>query len=461
MAAQNDQNHPGRVSASLGRRLAAAFLLYAVVGSLALLAWLKNEELRESHRVFAELTRSDVDFIRRLNLPKSGKLASDLSALLDMQVQFRPSAPSARHPDDIGNVPADSRIHKLEDGRDAIAHSLDAETEVVFIRPAPSGALATVTPRTMAVLGAFCLASLALAWAVSRTLVVPLRGLTLRLGQILGDPSVVIPEAGRADEIGALARALEQGRRELDEERGRREQADRLALLGRVATSLAHEIKNPLAAIQLHAQLLEHTVTGGSDDGGDESIRHILAESREIEGLVNQWLFLARPQAPQKVRLDISDILRALTSTLRAQADHAGVTLQLRAPDPPVLVLADRQRLAQAFRNPIVNAIQAMPEGGRLTISVECDSGSAHVRFIDAGRGFNNEGLRHAGELFFSDKEGGMGVGLNVAREIIRAHGGTTHLANRDDGASGAIVTLSLPLAPGESPSTSSRTSHA
>ena len=244
------------------------------------------------------------------------------------------------------------------------------------------------------------------------------------------------PEAGRTDEIGHLARALTQARDELLEERLKREQSERLALLGRVATGLAHDIKNPLASIQLHAELMD------APTQDDQALQHIRAEAKVIEGLVNQWLYLARPGSSQSLPVDLQECLRQTLHSLRGQAEHAGVTLVADLQD--LKVLGDRARLQQAFRNLIVNAIQAMPAGGALTVTATRAGHHAQLLFRDTGPGFSANALKQGTELFFSEKEGGMGVGLNVVEEIISAHQGQMMLKNCPNG--GALVELCLPL---------------
>ena len=235
------------------------------------------------------------------------------------------------------------------------------------------------------------------------------------------------------------------------DERAKREQSERMALLGRVATGLAHEIKNPLAAIQLHTQLMDATAL---DAESAQSLQHVQAEAKVIEGLVNQWLYLTRPAPPKIQTLDVAEVLAETVETLRAQANHAGVSI-VGSPGfsrisgdstvgdafrlkPGLRTVGDRARLQQAFRNVMLNAIQAMPRGGELRIEMTGDS----ILFHDSGAGFSEAALAHGAELFFSEKEGGMGVGLNVVQEIISAHGGHIMLKNHPQG--GAVVVVEL-----------------
>lgn len=223
----------------------------------------------------------------------------------------------------------------------------------------------------------------------------------------------------------------------LARERIKRAQSERLAMLGRVATSLAHDIKNPLASIQLHAQLM---TPENAEDA--KALKLITSESEVIAGLVNQWLHLANPLPPKLAKLDVAECVRSVAQNLEAQAQHAGVNIE-NGLTSPMWVTGDAQRLAQAFRNLIVNAIQAMPRGGILRITAEKSPPNAMLRFADSGAGFSEAALARGTELFFTEKEGGMGVGLNIVASIIEAHDGRLEMKNDPKG--GAVVVVSIP----------------
>ena len=235
----------------------------------------------------------------------------------------------------------------------------------------------------------------------------------------------------RQDEIGHLARTLSETQTKLADEREKREAAERLALLGRMATGLAHEIKNPVAAIQMHAQLL------GSDAG--DSAATIVEEGRRIEGLVNQWMFLARPEPPKLRRQDMRACLEEVLASVGAMADHAGVKIVREFGDEEFGRDLDGDRMAQVFRNLAMNAIHAMPAGGELRVAIE-DGGA--ITFTDSGAGFSEDALERWEELFFSTKEGGMGIGLSVAAEIVRAHGGDLEVGNDESGGARVVIRL-------------------
>lgn len=205
--------------------------------------------------------------------------------------------------------------------------------------------------------------------------------------------------------------------------------AQRFGLLGSLATSLAHEIRNPIAAIRLHGQLLEQAepVSAGL----------IVYEAARIEDLLNQWMFLARPEPPGRTEIALVELIAKIVRVLAPAADHAKVHIAVTA-SPCRRVQADVHRLGQVFHNIILNAIQAMPEGGTLSITMS----ENEICFADTGPGFSPMALRRAANTLYSEKEGGMGLGLSVAQKIIRAHEGHLIIGNQKSG--GAIVRVLL-----------------
>jgi signal transduction histidine kinase len=333
----------------------------------------------------------------------------------------------------------------LTDGREAAAASIAGDERLILIRPAPSFVLISDPARLFAVLIGFWALSLALAWVLARRIVHPLRALAEKLPHIADEAAnVALPETARRDEIGQLARVYTETRAQLTSERAARAQAERLATLGKMATGLAHEINNPVAAIRLHAQLLEEELGGEQR----ERVQTILGESSRIESLVSQWMFLARPHPPQTSPCDLAEIVAAVLRAQKPAADHASVSIRNEAA-PRLLITADRRRLAQAVTNVLTNAIQAAAGGEVLIESRATGAPDARIELSvsDSGRGFSAAALARGTELFYSEKEGGMGVGLSVTAEILRAHGGELRFANKNGG--GAIVTLVLPAGAG------------
>jgi signal transduction histidine kinase len=430
---------------SLATRFVVTFAAFVVVGSLLLLAWLRHQQQAEHGRVFLALAQADADFVQRMNLPRSAKLADDLGKLLRMQIHFRDEKgllePALTETESVPlkTLPM-GIVYELSGQWQALVLKLDARHDMIFIRRTPEVTLSLWHPATRNALLAFWLLSAALGWVIARQVVRPVQQLTRGLGGFFASKDHAPAEAERNDEIGELARALARARDDLLDERQRREQSERMALLGRVATGLAHEIKNPLASIQLHAQLVD---VEAMDAESAQSIQHVQNEARVIEGLVNQWLYLTRPVPPKMHELDVIEVLTETVKTLKAQADHAGVLIRY-SELPRMPMQGDRARLQQVFRNIMLNGIQALPRGGELEITQQCQNQQVEISFRDHGAGFTEKAQAHGAELFFSEKEGGMGVGLNVVQEIITAHGGEISLRNHPEG--GAVVTVRLGL---------------
>ena len=386
------------------------------------------------------MAETNARFIREGQLPRTERTASGLSQALGVDVKLV-------HPGDAaggeGPWPEPGEWQARPDEREAASAAVGPDERLILIRPRVPVALMADPSRLMAALLGFWALSLALAWVLAKRMVHPLRRLAERIPHIADEtPDPELPEVARQDEIGQLARAYRNTRTQLSNERSARLQAERLATLGRMATGLAHEINNPVAAIRLHAQLLEEEVTAEQR----ERVQTILSESVRIEGLVSQWMFLARPQPPQISPCDLAEIVGAVVRALQPSADHAGVALRNEM-QPGFWVAVDRRRITQAISNVVTNAIQAFG-GGCVTVTADREAdGRIIFTVTDSGRGFSPAALERGTELFFSEKEGGMGVGLSVTSEILRAHGGEARLANNPQG--GAKVALVLPAAPG------------
>ncbi|HSI63972.1 MAG TPA: HAMP domain-containing sensor histidine kinase [Candidatus Saccharimonadia bacterium] len=426
-------------------RIALPFAGFVLAGSIALVAltwWSVREDER---RDFAALAQTNAEFLRRMALPPSERMASQLGEVLNVQVHFRhrdtgmltpePSQPTLRQ-DLSALLPADSRCHGIG-GLEAVAVPIGDLRDLVLVRPELPLPAALRHPRTLAVLGVFWLLALVFGWGLARGLVLPLRHLAARLPDIDAPGPLHLPEAERNDEIGDVARAFLRTREALQSERAQREQAEKLAVLGRMTAALAHEIQNPVSAIKMHAQLWP-----SSGEDGAATARTIEHEATRIESLVNQWMYLSKPQPPTMRAVDVAAVLAQVMQAHQPQLEHAQIRAVLHTPSA-LLVQGDARRLAQVFSNLIVNAIQVMPIGGDLTVEGSHHGDVVTISFTDTGRGFSKEALARFSEFFYSEKEGGMGIGLSVATEIAKAHGGELQVTNRAEG--GAVVTVVVP----------------
>jgi len=232
-------------------------------------------------------------------------------------------------------------------------------------------------------------------------------------------------------------------------ERRRMEQAliraERLTAMGTLAAALAHEINNPLQAIKNSIELvLDFPLRE------EERRRHLAILRQEVErliALVQQVLDYTRPAPTSEPRpLQVLEVLQyALALVEKKLETHAiRVTLDVPVSVPPVMAV--RESLTQVFLNLIVNAIEAMPNGGELRIRVWRRRHLVRVAFRDTGPGLSAEAVQHLFEPFFTTKPGGSGLGLPISRNLVEQCNGHLEASNARDG-SGAVFTVSLPIA--------------
>ena len=426
----------------LSGRIGLPFALLVLAGSALLMLIMGWHLANDDRDKFEKLVRTNADFMNRVKLPPSPRMSSELQEVLGVTVLFRRDGMMNPHPRDsvlmkqLLDLPADGQCHVLGT-LEAVGVPLDSGDDLILIRDGFAFRNVGWTRSVLPVLTAFWLLALFVAWLVSRSLVRPLRHLAAKLPEIEKPGPLDLPEAQRNDEIGDVARAFVRTRDALQAEKAEREQAEKLAVLGRMTAALAHEIQNPVSAIKMHAQLWQH----GSETSG-QTAGIIESEATRIESLVNQWMFLSRPHPPVMAETDVSRLLRQVVNAHQSQLDHTHVRVTLDAPGP-LLVLGDAKRLTQVFSNLLLNAMQAMPHGGPLGVLARASSTTVEITFSDAGAGFSPHALARFSEFFYSEKEGGMGIGLSVASEIIKAHGGNLHALNHPQG--GARVTVTLP----------------
>lgn len=232
----------------------------------------------------------------------------------------------------------------------------------------------------------------------------------------------------------------------------------RLSAMGNLAAGVAHEIKNPLNAISMGLQRLRMEFVPAEPEARQEYARFtriVEAEVSRLNAIVNQFLALARPMQLTLVEEPLAPVLKEMLTLLSPQAAAQRVTLveELRLGD--ARAACDRHQLTQAIMNVLLNAIQAMPDGGRLTIGADAialpagsaDRGGTVARIVisDTGPGIHPENLDRIFEPYFTTKEGGTGLGLALARRIILEHRGSIRAENVPGG--GARFVIDLPLA--------------
>ncbi|MEW6072352.1 MAG: ATP-binding protein [Planctomycetota bacterium] len=244
------------------------------------------------------------------------------------------------------------------------------------------------------------------------------------------------------------------------EERSTRdpEGPDRAAFLRRLADGLAHEIKNPLSTMSINLALLqEEWERAGAvrNPSAPEptprearSLKRIKTMQREVarlEHILQEFLHYARGGEVNRKPEDISRIVGELLDFVEPENDRAGIRTHVDLVAGLPLVLVDETRIKQAVLNLLVNARQAMPNGGELIVRVRRAGNEVELSITDTGIGMSPEALERCFEEYWSDKKGGTGLGLATAKRIVREHGGSIRvLSEKGQGTSFAIY---LPLA--------------
>jgi signal transduction histidine kinase len=433
-----DKKRPLSLNArSLAMWLVASFGAFVLVGSIALMAFFQYLTKVEEEVALESLGRTNALFLDQSSLPQSKHMAEQLGRVMGADVEFRDVSDASEH------NPADGIARRGESLLE-VGFKLKNAHEVWFSRKAKQPGIVPFWKRLDAqlALGGFWALSLLFSVWIGRKVTRPLAKLAAVIPEIGGDqPLSGLPSSG-PQEIVSLANALGKAHGSLVEEREKRRHAERLALLGRMATSLAHEVRNPVAAIRLHAQLLERVC--GTDE--KMSVALIISEAERIEFLVNQWLRYAKPEPVKMVPVDLEELAADACYSLSLQAKHAEVVIHQEI-DPSWRehqVKGDRERLRQVLCNLLLNAIQSMPNGGEIKLRVS--PGLLEVE--DQGVGFSSEGLERFGEPFHSEREGGMGLGVAVSTEIIESHGGKISAENLPQ--KGARVRIVWPKPPNE-----------
>ncbi len=216
---------------------------------------------------------------------------------------------------------------------------------------------------------------------------------------------------------------------------------EKLASLGRVAAGVAHEVRNPLASMKLKIQLAERNKFEPTKIGKTFDV--LQEEIDRLDNLVKKLLDLSRSAKLNFSQISLTELVGQRLSLINEKAAAQNVRLEFESENKIAELVADRERLAQIFDNLFRNALEAMPRGGELKISLEKKSGVYLVRISDTGAGFSDAERERLFEPFYTTKDGGTGLGLAISREITQAHGGKIY--SLDEAANGATFVVELP----------------
>lgn len=215
--------------------------------------------------------------------------------------------------------------------------------------------------------------------------------------------------------------------------------SEKLALAGRLAAGLAHEIRNPLTVIQGFSKLLQE------GDNKHLYVDTMLSEVSRLNDVVNELLTLAKPQVTKRRAIHPESLLKQALTLMSSQASLYNIEIKQEHDIDLPLIECNENQMKQVLINVLQNAIEAMPNGGTITAQISLpEPHMVRFRFVDQGVGISEERIKHLGEPFYSSKEKGTGLGLVISYKIVEEHGGEIHIdsvVNR-----GTTVDVILPI---------------
>ncbi|HPO10535.1 MAG TPA: ATP-binding protein, partial [bacterium] len=232
--------------------------------------------------------------------------------------------------------------------------------------------------------------------------------------------------------------------RDLKDSKDKLVEAQTMAALGRMAATVAHEIRTPIVAIGGFAKRLSHDIR---DRHAQRMLDIIRSEALRLEETLDMVLFYVKPSQPQRKECNVNELLETLSLYFAQEASemHIEMVFQLD-PNLPQVPLDDRQ-IRQVILNVIQNSIHAMQDGGILTIHTHPEGDWVVLEIIDTGCGIPEENIPSIFKEFFTTKNKGTGLGLHVSHQIVKNHGGKIEVESQMN--QGTTVRIRLPLHPG------------
>lgn len=249
-------------------------------------------------------------------------------------------------------------------------------------------------------------------------------------------------EAGRADGLVVLLRDITEVNR-LEQQLRR---SDKLAALGTLSAGVAHEVKNPLHALSLNLHLLEHEVAAAEPSVAEVKgyFEVLRSELQRLQRIVDNFLRFSLPSIPEVKPLDLNALAERVVSLVSFEAADHGVTIETHFDRSLGAVPGDEGQLSQVVLNLVMNAFQAMPNGGALVLSLRRHDEWAEVTVKDSGDGIPKDIMPHIFDPYFTTHPGGAGLGLAIAHRIIEGHHGTIDVESEPG--TGTTMVVRLPL---------------
>ncbi len=301
---------------------------------------------------------------------------------------------------------------------------------------------------TLGIVLASTLVAGVLVWRFTR----PISNLSNAARQVaLGNLAVRVPDADRSDEIGQLAQNFNEMTAELEKSKELEDQlrqAEKSAVIGRLGSAIAHEIRNPLNYINL---TLDHLRSKFTPDEGkiaeyNKLIGQIKTEVARINQQISDFLYYSRPAKANLLPIDARKTIEDSLRLIEAQAAENNIKIGIVEHEDVPKIMGDPEFLRSVFNNLFINAVQSMgSDGGNLNVKISPDGDCVRFEICDTGVGISSENLAKIFEPYFSTKETGTGLGLAIVQKIVDIHNGTIEVESTEG--SGTKFTLRLPKA--------------
>ena len=252
-----------------------------------------------------------------------------------------------------------------------------------------------------------------------------------------------VPE-GEADEVGSLIRKFNVMEERLAERERELLRAKKLAAIGTLASGVAHELNNPLSNISTTVQRLQRKAGDDLSPALRRGLGDIYGQTLRVKSIVGDLLEFARGREPRYATVELVRLAQAAWQHLEATRDLSAAHLAIETTPPEIVLEADPEQLERVFINLYANAVDALPDGGAVTVRATEDAGQVAIRVTDTGRGMSAGALEKLFEPFYTTKDQGTGLGLAIVFNIVEKHGGQIRVAS-EPGA-GTTFAIDLPV---------------
>ena len=218
--------------------------------------------------------------------------------------------------------------------------------------------------------------------------------------------------------------------------------ADRLSALGKLSAGIAHEVRNPLASIKGTAEIISDKFKPG--DKEYEFVKILIKEVNRLDTVVAEFLDFARPKPPELKSSNINYIIQSVLKLTEHEIAKSRINLNTRFKEGLPSISVDPEQMKQVFLNLIINAVQAMPDGGTLKIDSHQNKSEIVCEFSDTGMGISKEQQKNLFTPFFTSKTTGTGLGLAIVHRILESHKGKIMFTTKEN--QGTTFTISLPI---------------